>query len=140
MILQVGVKVLIQNTEGKYLLLARSEKFSVESETSEKSWDIPGGRIDPMESHLDALRREAREEIGVELSGEPELLAAQDIFVEAKDLHVVRLTYRLAADIQEITLSDEHSEYGWFTLEEVRAKGVEPYLASVLENIAQSVE
>lgn len=31
-------------------------------------WDVPGGRLDIPESLIDALRREVREEIGVELA------------------------------------------------------------------------
>jgi len=43
-ILQVGVKALLQNSEGKYLLLRRSlEKYP----EIKGRWDIVGGRIDP---------------------------------------------------------------------------------------------
>lgn len=30
-------------------------------------WEFPGGKIDPGEAHQDALRREIREELGVEI-------------------------------------------------------------------------
>ena len=90
MILQVGVKALIKNDAGQYLFLRRSERMQAEIEPH---WDIPGGRIDPTERLPVALAREIMEETGMELTDEPRLVAAQDIMVEAKDLHVVRLTY-----------------------------------------------
>lgn len=134
--LQIGVKVIIQNTAGKYLLLTRSEDYQTIG--GGDGWDIPGGRIDASEELQEALRREVREEISVELptDAQPELLAAQDIIVAAKDLHVVRLTYRLTLDIDVVTLSGEHTAYRWFTPIELKELSLEPYLkAVVLEKI-----
>ena len=74
--LQVGVKILLNNEEGKYLLLRRSKKKYPEVMDI---WDIPGGRIDPGVSLLENLKREMREEIELELKMEPKLIAAQDI-------------------------------------------------------------
>jgi len=88
--LQVGVKILIQNNDGDYLFLKRRK---VLEHDGPDTWDIPGGRIDSHESLMGALKREVAEETSLELVGEPRLLAAQDIIVEQKDLHVVRLTY-----------------------------------------------
>jgi ADP-ribose pyrophosphatase YjhB (NUDIX family) len=60
--LQVGVKALIQNSSGKYLLLRRAKTMVNETETH---WDIPGGRIEPEEGLQNALRREIAEETGL---------------------------------------------------------------------------
>ena len=42
--LQVGVKILLKNREGKFLLMRRSEE---KYRDVLQKWDIPGGRIDP---------------------------------------------------------------------------------------------
>lgn len=126
--LQVGVKALIQNDKGEYLLLRRAEVMTSESETH---WDIPGGRIEPEEALHDALRREVLEETGIKLSDEPELLAAQDIFVSAINLHVVRLTYRLKGQ-GEVVLSHEHQETRWVLLEDALTLNLDSYLREVL--------
>jgi 8-oxo-dGTP pyrophosphatase MutT (NUDIX family) len=60
------------------------------------------------------------------------LIKAQDIFVTTKDLHVVRLTYRLTEDVEDIILSDEHEEYVWVHESQLETVNVEPYLAEVL--------
>ena len=44
--LQVGVKAVIEDADGRILLLKRAEPFHGEDVTK---WDIPGGRIDPGE-------------------------------------------------------------------------------------------
>lgn len=112
--LQVGVKILLKNNEGKYLLVRRSvEKYP---EVGPK-WDIVGGRIDPGSPLIDNLKREVKEETGLEIKGNPKLIEAQDILrIEGK--HVVRLTYIGEAD-GEVVLSEEHDNYGWFTIEEM---------------------
>jgi 8-oxo-dGTP diphosphatase len=127
--LQVGVKVIIKNSNGLYLFLQKTELLQNETQ---QSWDIPGGRIDPNEPLLDALRREVSEEIGSELSGELQLINAQDIFVAAKDIHVIRLTYITTQDIDPITLSDEHQSYIWASAEDITALNVDPYLRETL--------
>lgn len=128
--LQVGVKALISNNADQYLFLRRSDKLSTDS--NETSWDIPGGRINPNEALLDALKREIEEETGHSIIATPELIAAQDIFVESKDLHVVRLTYVVKEDVSNINLSDEHEDYQWVDKAEVAGIKTEPYLAEVL--------
>ena len=135
MILQVGVKALIKNGKGQYLFSRRSERMEAEIEPH---WDIPGGRIDPAERLEQALAREIAEETNLTLSGVPQLIAAQDILVPAKDLHVVRLTY-VANAHGEIAVSDEHQEYAWMTQDEALASHLDPYIREVfgqkLDNI-----
>lgn len=133
MTLQIGVKVLIKNKQGEYLFLRRTALVS--TDTTETSWDIPGGRIDPTEPLADALKREVHEEVGHSLQSTPQLIAAQDIFVPAKDLHVVRLTYVAEEDAPSITLSDEHESHRWVRQSEVDSINVEPYLAEVLRRL-----
>jgi len=113
--LQVGVKVLLQNPEGKYLLIRRSaEKYP---EVGAR-WDIVGGRIDPGTTLGENLKREIKEEVGLELEDEPRLVAAQDI-LRIPGRHVVRLTY--IGKIQgEPILDGDHTEFGWFTIDEIK--------------------
>ncbi len=126
--LQVGVKVLIENQQNEYLLIQRAEKMEGETEPH---WDIPGGRIEPEESLADALKREVQEETGIELDSKPVLIKAQDIFVEAADLHVVRLTYKAFGE-GAITISDEHQTFQWAKIKVALNSNLDPYLREVL--------
>lgn len=135
MYIEVGVKVLLQNPEGKYLFLKRSmEKYD---EARKDPWDIVGGRIDPALTLVDALQKEVHEETQLEIIDRPKLVGAQDIMGIAKypDRHVVRLTY-IAKTQGEPVLSEEHSEYAWFSVEEIKDLGdsLGRFLRELLEN------
>lgn len=130
MILQVGVKLLVQDSEGRYLFLKRAKSYK----SGTQPWDIPGGRINPDEPILEALAREVYEETGMRMAPNPALLAAQDIFVPEKDLHVVRLTYAGSA-VGEITISDEHAEYRWMTKQQAFDQHIDSYLEKIKDKL-----
>ncbi|OGZ00479.1 MAG: hypothetical protein A2946_00515 [Candidatus Liptonbacteria bacterium RIFCSPLOWO2_01_FULL_53_13] len=127
--LQVGVKIFIKNREGKYLLVRRSpEKYPEVGAT----WDIVGGRIDPGTTLLENLAREVKEETGLEIVGEPKLIAAQDI-LRIPEKHIVRLTYAGSAK-GEVKLGDEHTEHAWHTIKEMKEMpNLDKYVRELLE-------
>lgn len=126
--LQVGVKILLKNKEGKFLLLHRNPKKYPEVGAK---WDIVGGRITPGISLLENLKREVLEESGLEIIGEPRLLIAQDIL--KPDKHVVRLTYVGEAK-GEVKLSEEHSEFRWLTADElIKLEPMDKYIKELLD-------
>lgn len=133
--LQVGVKVLLENND-KYLLLRRSSTYK----DIEGLWDIPGGRIEPHEPLPEAISREMHEETGISLDFShetPKLLGAQDIFPKHKDIHIIRLTYVFAVhgDVPRVTLDHENTESGWFTAEDMlHMEHIDPYLLEILQN------
>jgi ADP-ribose pyrophosphatase YjhB (NUDIX family) len=114
--LQVGVKILLKNSEGKFLLIRRNPKKYPEVGPK---WDIVGGRIEPGSPLLENLRREIKEEIGLDYKEEPVLVGAQDI-LRVPGRHVVRLSFQGQID-GEPKLDDDHLEAKWFTLEEIKA-------------------
>lgn len=128
--LQVGVKILLKNKEGKYLVIMRSaEKYP----DAGAKWEIAGGRINPGTPLLENLKREVKEETGLEIIGEPKLITAQDIFSKIKDKQIVRLTYLGQAN-GEVKLSEEHTEYKWLTSDElVKLEPVDPVLKEVFD-------
>ena len=101
---------------------------------SEPHWDIPGGRINEDEPLHVALAREIMEETGLQLSGEPQLINAQDIFVQKADLHVVRLTYT-ALGSGEAIMSNEHQHGQWCSLDDAKKLNLDPYLRDTLSLI-----
>ena len=125
--LQVGVKILLKNQEGKFLVICRSaEKYPKVG----RQWELAGGRIDPGSSLIENLKREVREETGLEITSEPKLIAAQDIIKPHK--HIVRLTY-IGEARGEVRLSDEHTDYKWLSLREISVlEPLDEYLKEVL--------
>lgn len=125
--LQVGVKILLKNKDGKYLVVCRSaEKYP----EAGRQWEVVGGRIDPGTNLIENLRREVMEETGLSITGEQKLITVQDILRPHK--HIVRLTYSGFAD-GEVKLSDEHTEYQWLSLEEIsQLEPIDLYLKEVL--------
>ncbi|MDO8659357.1 MAG: NUDIX domain-containing protein [Candidatus Parcubacteria bacterium] len=126
--LQVGVKIILQNKEGKYLMICRSAEKYPEVGVE---WGIPGGRINRGYSLLENLEREVKEETGLEIQDEPKLVTAQDIL--KTDRHIVRLTYLGKAD-GNVKLSDEHTDFKWLLLDEIKKlEPIDQYLKEVLE-------
>lgn len=127
--LQVGVKVLLRNAEGKYLLIRRStDKYQEVQHT----WDIPGGRIDSSTELLSNLKREIDEETGLQMMTTPELVGAQDIFNTEQNRHIVRLTYVGNAE-GEPRLSEEHTEYKWVSFGELSTlENLDTYLKQLI--------
>ncbi len=127
--LQVGVKILLKNPEGKYLLLRRSKEKYPEVKDE---WDIVGGRINPGTPLLENLKREVKEETSLELLAEPALVYAQDI-LRIPGRHVVRLTY--VGNVNGTPeLDSDHTEYKWLTIEELKnLPGLDSYFKELLE-------
>jgi 8-oxo-dGTP diphosphatase len=128
--LQVGVKVLLQNKEGKYLLIRRNpDKYP---EVGAK-WDIVGGRIDPGTALLENLKREVKEETGLEIVGVPRLVMAQDI-LRIPGKHIVRLTYIGESSGEVILDTEENDIYKWHIREELdKVDSLDIYFKEILE-------
>lgn len=114
--LQVGVKALLRNKEGKYLLMKRNaQKYN----NAKGSWDLVGGRIEPGTVLLENLKREVKEETQLEITSTPQLIFAQDI-LHHKDKHVVRLTYTADSKGEVVLDTSENLEYKWLTIDEIK--------------------
>ena len=130
--LQVGVKILLRNKEGKFLLLHRNwEKYP--EVKKDQSWDIVGGRIEKGTPLLENLKREIFEETKLNLTEEPKLIAAQDIM--RTDKHVVRLTY-LGQIEGEPVLDEYHDSFKWVKPEDIKKEaGLDPYFREVFNKL-----
>jgi 8-oxo-dGTP pyrophosphatase MutT (NUDIX family) len=71
----VGVLGLVVDEAGRVLLVEHTYRHG---------WYLPGGGVHRKEALDDCLRRELREEVGIELSGDPRLLGVYWNFAEHK--------------------------------------------------------
>jgi len=98
------------------LLNDKDEIFMIKSALGDfkGEWDLPGGHIHDDETSVDGLKREVKEETGLDIE------KPQEAFKEQ------RITYfKASAPDSKITLSNEHSEYGFFTIDEIEKEDFE---------------
>jgi 8-oxo-dGTP pyrophosphatase MutT (NUDIX family) len=84
-------------------------------------YELPGGHIDFGEDIVDGLRREIKEEFGADVSiGDP--FASFTYTNDIKGSHSIEVIYfaSFTSPIEDIVLNpDDHSEYGWFSEDEL---------------------
>lgn len=100
---KVSVAALVTNEEGKILLV----------NSPWRGWEYPGGLIEPGETFEEALRREVREESGVEIEITGFVGICKNV---GKDIVNIDFTARYAGGV--LSTSEESTEVGWFTVEE----------------------
>jgi len=86
----VAGKALIVN-EDKVLVVREA---SYDEGSNEGKWDVPGGRIRPEEALLDGLKREVKEESGLDIEV-GEVLGVCELFqtIKGESCHVIRIYY-----------------------------------------------
>ncbi len=126
------VGALIVNEEGK-VLLAKSHKWF-------GKLTLPGGHIEVGETMRDALRREVREEVGLDVEVAQLLLVQEAIFAEEfwKRKHFIFFDFLCRTKGQQVRLDlDELQDYVWafpgqalnMDLDSFTRKTVEEYLS-----------
>lgn len=108
----IEVSEAIIECDGKILLVQRSDHC-----TEWWTWCGPGGKLEKWESHAEALVREIKEEIGVDISREEheELFTKYFYF---KQKYIAIRFYRVEISIKpNITLNDEHQDSIWISPE-----------------------
>ena len=130
-----GNKIIVHTlicVDGKYLVTKRSKEES----TFPEYWDIPGGLADYGELPREAVIRETKEEVGLNIL--PTKVIHEDSNLDKKkNLVFVRLVYlcELNDDINNIKLQlEEHSEYRLIkSLDDLNCEKISPFLIELFE-------
>lgn len=118
----VGIKALIMNDQKEILILKANPKELVDEKAH---WDLPGGRIKEGDSVEETLRKEIKEELGVEgfriikpISGS---ISNIKIPVGNEKFGLVLFVYLCELNVtKKFKLSFEHTEYKWASVEEAK--------------------
>ncbi len=117
-VLRPGASALIFDPPREKILLTRREDNG--------RWCLPGGGMDPGESAAEACVREVLEETGLEvrvtkLVG---IYTTPDLLIEFPDGDKIQpVAFSFEAEITggELGLSDETTDFGWYTVAEMEA-------------------
>ena len=121
------VGALIFNKRGK-LLLVKSHKWK-------GKYVIPGGHIELGETAEQALKREVKEETGLEISNIKFVQLQEFIFDKHfwKKRHFIFLDYSGKTSSKKVKLNDEGQEFVWVSIKEALKLPIEPHTRSAIE-------
>ena len=109
-----GVGAFILNPHGHVLLMKRGPKAKNEV----GSWIIPGGTVEFGETLRQAIAREVKEELGIDIEIDGQLPAYNHILPEEKQHWVTNVfPAHIAHGIPEIKEPGKCDEIGWFALD-----------------------
>lgn len=122
--------------DGKLLLLQRPSKSSHDN----GRWELPGGKIKKGEFFDEGLKREVKEETGLDIKILGFFEAVEDSFTACKNSEVIKsVNVGMHSILQdgEIQLSREHRDYGWFSKEEIISLADEDKLTKVCKRLLE---
>lgn len=99
-------------------------------------WSLPGGRLELGESLADGVRREIREETGLEVEVGPVVEVFDRVHRDEAGrirYHFVIVDFLCRASEGELRAGDDAAEVRWVARGEVAALGVNAFAAAVIE-------
>lgn len=104
-------------------LLFEKDKLLLVKKREPCFWDVPGGRIDPGESILEAFKREMAEELPDFRHYEIKRLVGarrkEGVIKDGNGLFLIYFLVHSTSQDNKYTLSDEHTEYQFFSKTEI---------------------
>jgi len=137
-VLRPGASGLIFDAARERILLTRRE--------DNNRWCLPGGGMDPGESAAEACERELLEETGLEVRVTKLIgvYTTPDLLMEYPDGNRIQpVAFSFEAEITggELGLSDEVTEFGWYTLAEIEDMDIlEHHIPRIQDAVANRPE
>jgi nucleoside triphosphatase len=122
-------------TVGALIMDAEDRLFLMRSHKWRGQYVIPGGHIELGERMEDALRREVKEETGLEIHSVKFLGFQEFVYGEAfwQRRHFIFFDFVCRTDSTAVTLNDEAQSYVWVPIAAALDLAVEPYTRHAIE-------
>lgn len=127
-----AAKAFILNSRNELLLIKRADDDAHKPGT----WEVPGGRLEPGEDLISGLKRETKEESGLDVEVADKLKFYDFVREDGQKIHMTTFLCRPASNSQPVVLSHEHTEHCWIRLEEACSRLIDdfhPDLKAILE-------
>ncbi|BDA77896.1 ADP-ribose pyrophosphatase [Leptospira kobayashii] len=132
--LRVRVAALIQDKKGKVLLIQQTKK-------GQGYWLLPGGGIEFGESAEEALQRELKEELELDVVSSAFLLLNESIDPK-KQRHLIQLVFQVKVKEQVPKINPKEkviSGFGYFTFEELQKLDLRPDIKEYFKSKKRSL-
>ena len=145
----IDVKALIVNNKNEVLLLkAAPPETKFEQKQTDASgrpyavefWDFSGGRVKEGQGMEDTLVQECKEEIGIDVKINEVFSAVVSNFMikdsTTEKSPLALIVYKAEIDLtKKISLSHEHTEYKWFSLQKAKQLLATKYPESFIKKL-----
>ncbi len=125
--LRVRVAGLVQDSKGKILLVQQKKK-------GKSYWLLPGGGIEFGESAVEALKREFKEELDLEVA-QSEFFLLNESIDPKKERHLVQLVFSVKIQDKTPVLNPKEtaiSGFGYFSKEEIKKLDLRPNIKDLI--------
>lgn len=116
-VLKVAAKAVIVNDKGEILILREGTTYA--DGTQIGKYGLPGGRLEAGERYEDGLRREAKEETGLDVQPLfPVYVGEWHPVIKGVPHQIIAVFTACRASSSDVKLSDEHDDYQWIKPED----------------------
>lgn len=131
---KVSASAVVLNNEGKLLIVKRAD----DDDFLPGTWELPGGGVDFMEEPRVGIKRELKEECGIEVDVLHPLTEFSFVMpTEEGEKHTVEIIYlcQLSENSPEVNLSFEHSDYQWVTFSDLEIVCSTDFMMQSIRNL-----
>ena len=131
----IPVVTMVFFKKNKFLLTRRRDS----NKEFDRKWQFPGGGWEVNESLEEALKRETKEELGIELK---EYKFLPKIFEEVREKYhlLFFVFYAPFPKGAKIILNEEADKYGWFSLKEIKKIPFLPLIDKILQELENTLK
>ena len=119
-------------------LIKKENKFLITRRKPNKSqaglWEFPGGKVEKSETDIEALKRELKEELGIDIYN---VIYFADNHHKYENIEINLKAYECFTDEEPTKLID-HDKFKWCNLDDIRKNDLAPADIPILEKLIQN--